>query len=82
MHVPSFDDSEFELIFVSMGFWVVASVAPPENQGEAESVEESSLVKADSKFVAVFLSLNEVSLFYFVLDGPVMQPTDEEFILS
>ena len=65
-----------------MGFWVVASMAPPENQDEAESIEESSLVEADSKFVTMFLSLNEVSLFYFVLDGLVMQPTDEEFILS
>lgn len=35
LHVPPFNYSKLELIFISMSFWVVASVAALEDDGEA-----------------------------------------------
>lgn len=81
MHVASLDDSQLELIFVSMGFWVVASMTSLEDDGEAKAVERPSFFESDGELIAMFLSLYEIFFFDVVLDGFVVLSAYKEFIL-
>lgn len=47
-HVPPFNDSKLELVLVSVRLGIITSVAPSENQGKSQSIDESIFLKADS----------------------------------
>jgi hypothetical protein len=51
VHVAPVGDSEFEVVFVAMGVWVVPAVAASENDAEAQSIDEPSLFEADQQLV-------------------------------
>jgi hypothetical protein len=82
LHVPSLDDSQLELILITMSVRIVPTMAAYKDDTKSQAVHDASLRETYNKPIAVLLTLDVVFFVDLVLDGVVMGSSDEDLVLT